>query len=90
MKKKNFRALHKIKSATDENWLQHFQIKYYLCTEIPDTVDVAQSVRASDCGSESRRFEPDLPPLKRMSAKASFFSYDNNLFFSGRMELSCC
>ena len=26
-------------------------------------VDVAQSVRASDCGSEGRRFEPDLPPL---------------------------
>jgi hypothetical protein len=27
-----------------------------------DTVDVAQSVRASDCGSEGRRFEPGLPP----------------------------
>ena len=26
-------------------------------------VDVAQSVRASDCGSEGRRFEPDLPPF---------------------------
>ena len=26
-------------------------------------VDVAQLVRASDCGSEGRRFEPDLPPL---------------------------
>ena len=25
-------------------------------------VDVAQSVRASDCGSEGRRFETDLPP----------------------------
>ena len=25
-------------------------------------VDVAQQVRASDCGSEGRRFEPDLPP----------------------------
>ena len=27
-------------------------------------VDVAQSVRASDCGSEGRRFEPDLPDRK--------------------------
>ena len=27
-------------------------------------VVVAQLVRASDCGSEGRRFEPDLPPLK--------------------------
>lgn len=26
------------------------------------TVDVAQLVRASDCGSEGRRFETDLPP----------------------------
>ncbi len=32
-----------------------------------DTVDVVQSVRASDCGSESRRFEPDLPPFKKTS-----------------------
>lgn len=31
-------------------------------------VDVVQSVRTSDCGSEGRRFEPDLPPSlqKRM------------------------
>ena len=28
-------------------------------------VDVAQQVRASDCGSEGRRFEPDLPPHKK-------------------------
>lgn len=27
-------------------------------------VDVAQSVRASDCGSEGRGFEPHLPPLR--------------------------
>ena len=41
---------------------------YYICIPIrPDnghTVDVAQSVRASDCGSEGRGFEPHLPPLK--------------------------
>ena len=28
-------------------------------------VDVAQLVRAPDCGSGGRRFEPDLPPLNR-------------------------
>ena len=28
-------------------------------------VDVAQLVRAPDCGSGGRRFEPDLPPLIR-------------------------
>ena len=27
-------------------------------------VVVAQLVRAPDCGSGSRRFEPDLPPLR--------------------------
>ncbi len=28
-------------------------------------VDVAQLVRASDCGSEGRGFEPHLPPYKK-------------------------
>ena len=31
-------------------------------TRFPDMVDVAQLVRASDCGSEGRGFEPHLPP----------------------------
>ena len=39
---------------------------YYICTPIRrmriDMVDVAQLVRASDCGSEGRGFEPLLPP----------------------------
>ena len=34
----------------------------YLCKRKSKMVDVAQSVRASDCGSEGRRFETDLPP----------------------------
>ncbi len=39
-------------------------------------VDVAQSVRASDCGSEGRRFEPDLPPLKpRKKPQSSFEAF---------------
>ncbi len=39
---------------------------YYICIPIRhravEMVDVAQSVRASDCGSEGRGFEPLLPP----------------------------
>ncbi len=31
-------------------------------------VDVAQLVRASDCGSEGRGFEPRLPPQKQFGA----------------------
>ncbi len=41
------------------------RIKYnlYLCTALEkNMVDVAQLVRASDCGSEGRGFEPHLPP----------------------------
>ena len=43
-------------------------------------VDVAQSVRASDCGSEGRRFEPDLPPKKPLEL---FLAVDQGLFFVG-------
>ena len=49
-------------------------------------VVVAQLVRASDCGSEGRRFESDLPPHKRSVSEISetlflclmlaFFSFD--------------
>ena len=49
---------------------------YYICIPIrPDnghTVDVAQSVRASDCGSESRGFEPHLPPEKAFFGRPFF------------------
>ena len=48
-------------------------------------VDVAQLVRASDCGSEGRRFEPDLPPKVRKLSKDSFF-YEP--IFSGSKTLS--
>ncbi len=34
----------------------------YICA--PETVDVAQLVRASDCGSEGRGFKSHLPPRK--------------------------
>lgn len=41
-------------------------IKFARCLKRREfhTVDVAQLVRASDCGSESRGFEPHLPPEK--------------------------
>ena len=35
-------------------------------------VDVAQLVRASDCGSEGRGFEPHLPP-KILNALGHFY-----------------
>ena len=35
-------------------------------------VDIAQLVRASDCGSEGRRFETDYPPQK-LPLTGSFF-----------------
>ena len=45
----------------------------YLCNAKAKMVDVAQLVRASDCGSEGRRFEPDLPPLKVFRVSEDFF-----------------
>ena len=40
--------------------LEDFQKNIYLCHR--KTVDVAQLVRALDCGSRGRRFESGLPP----------------------------
>ncbi len=36
-------------------------------------VDVAQLVRALDCGSRGRRFEPALPPKKLQVILGAFF-----------------
>ena len=51
------------------NWPEYEKIKLKFCDIdfltlfcIPETVDVVQSVRTSDCGSEGRGFEPHLPP----------------------------
>ena len=38
-------------------------------------VVVAQLVRALDCGSRGRRFEPDLPPNKKALPKWKGFFY---------------
>ena len=42
--------------------------KHYLCNRKSKMVDVAQLVRALDCGSRGRRFEPDLPPQSPVKA----------------------
>ena len=71
---------------------------YYICIPIrPDnghTVDVAQSVRASDCGSEGRGFESDLPPrwngeLNFDSPFFYFFSVGENGNSDENQVVSC-
>lgn len=48
--------------------------KYYLCSA--KTVDIAQLVRATDCGSVGRGFEPHFPPEERTpEAEFSFFVF---------------
>ncbi len=44
-------------------------------------VVVAQLVRASDCGSESRRFESGLPPAKARLNQTGFFDFPALLRF---------
>ena len=69
-----------IEPFKDSNWLQDEKIKFKFCEiEIltlfcsPETVDVVQSVRTSDCGSEGRGFEPHLPPYKKCN-KGSYLN----------------
>jgi hypothetical protein len=56
-------------------------------------VVVAQLVRASDCGSEGRGFEPHLPPIKKPELKDSGFFIFTMLgeacCFAQRGELKC-
>ena len=50
----------------------------HLHSERPEdghTVDVAQLVRASDCGSEGRGFEPLLPPKEVSSKRGDLFFF---------------
>ena len=47
---------------------------YTFAPEIIEMVVLAQLVRASDCGSEGRGFEPHIPPFnKRAPKKGAFF-----------------
>lgn len=46
-------------------------------------VDVAQLVRAPDCGSGGRGFEPHLPPINKLSfaiAELFFFTSITRIF----------
>ncbi len=43
-----------------------------------NTVELAQLVRASDCGSEGRGFEPHIPPHMHNQASGQWF---RSLFF---------
>ena len=45
----------------------------YLCTRKTNMVPVVQLVRASDCGSECRRFESVRAPSKRNPYKSSTY-----------------
>ena len=42
---------------------------------IPKMVDVAQLVRALDCGSRGRRFEPGLPPADKKETDNIWFPF---------------
>ncbi len=58
----------------------------YICA--PETVDVAQLVRASDCGSEGRGFESHLPPKKLSVLQAVFlFKTDWGKFCFARIGI---
>ncbi len=48
-------------------------------------VDVAQSVRASDCGSEGRGFETHLPPQKPRTG-AFFIATRINVLIGTKVE----
>ncbi len=50
-------------------------------------VVVAQLVRASDCGSEGRRFEPGLPPFLK-TLKIRLLSCDKSLFLWNRVRVN--
>gem|GEM_PF-2200900 len=56
---------------------------FYICTPNSEMEIVAQSVRASDCGSEGRGFDPHLSPtnfIKRSAFMALFLFSTLSLF----------
>ena len=58
-----------------------------------NTVALAQLVRASDCGSEGRGFEPHIPPQKQLMNPVStktyriFYYYDIYLYFYSLIKI---
>ena len=63
------------------NRIINIKKKYYLCTTLKMVV-VAQLVRASDCGSEGRRFESGLPPKPRTSGVFYFVLFHHQNCYS--------
>lgn len=62
---------------------------YYFCALYEKTVGIAQLVRASDCGSEGRRFEPGyLPSFPPSSRRDFLFISFPNLFYIVAMLLN--
>ena len=56
---------------------------YTFAPEMIEMVVLAQLVRASDCGSEGRGFEPHIPPFNRKAPfLGAFFCYKNSIFNS--------
>ena len=68
-----------------------FKKNRYLCIAFErdaNMVDVVQLVRASDCGSECRRFESGLPPPKERLKDKSCKAKDlQDLFFINTIAL---
>ena len=54
-----------------------------------DTVVVAQLVRASDCGSEGRGFEPHHPPAHKLRFHEKFMGRSFLLVLSGILISGC-
>ncbi len=90
--------LRREKSSSDANFLDFSLRKKKVILSLQrksKMVDVAQSVRASDCGSEGRRFETDLPPRWRRRIEISdspffyFFSVGENGNSDENQVVSC-
>lgn len=54
----------------------------YFCNPQLIMVPIAQLVRASDCGSEGRRFEPGWVPKMRVVIYSHFFYFQSFTFYA--------
>lgn len=61
------------------------ELKIYLCHRLQMVV-VAQLVRALDCGSRGRRFEPGLPPRNTTLSEMTGFFCESMFRFGGNFQ----
>src|SRR6187549_4031786 len=62
--------------TTVDNFLESDLFEFLLISQFLKTVVIAQLVRASDCGSEGRGFEPHwLPEMKKKLPACGEFSF---------------